>query len=121
MALHQASLKQFGTQLQTSYQKIVHFEAPVTTEPAQAMPQMPKFQIDHFLKQALAKQLPVTVQFNDFDHGGQNALNGQFKQQASGRIIFEAANHKLFHLVTANAIRYIARQQPAATAVKSGS
>ncbi|WP_057873169.1 hypothetical protein [Loigolactobacillus rennini] len=121
MALHQASLKQFSTRLQTSYQKIVHFEAPAAAKPTKALPQMPKFQIDHFLKQALAKQLPVTVQFNDFDHGGQNALNGKFKQQAAGPIIFQAANHKLFHLVTANAIRYIALQQPAATLAKSGS
>ncbi|MFC6168994.1 hypothetical protein [Loigolactobacillus jiayinensis] len=109
MAFNQATIKQFGTHLQSSYQKIVDFEVPTATNlSTTALPQMPQFQITQFLEQALTKQLSVTVQFNDFDHGGQTTINGRFEQRHSGTLIFRATNQKLIHLVTANAIRYIA-------------
>ena len=109
MEFNQTNLKQLGTQLQTSYQKIVGFEAPATpSQSSVALPQMPQFQIEQFIAQALNKQLDVTVQFNDFDHGGQTQIRGHFQRRQSKTIIFTADDHKLVHLVTANAIRYIA-------------
>ena len=109
MEFNQATLKQFGTHLQASYQKMVDFEVPAADPVSTAaLPQMPHFQIKNFLEQALTKDLNVTVQFNDFDHGGQTTIKGHFKQRHNDRIIFTADDHKLIHLVTANAIRYIA-------------
>ncbi|MFD0896230.1 hypothetical protein [Loigolactobacillus binensis] len=110
MEFNQATLKQFSTHLQSSYQKLVDFEIPAATPQTsdQACPQMPQFQIEQFLTQALNKKLAVTVQFNDFDHGGQTAISGYFERRQRDTIIFTANDHKLIHLVTANAIRYIA-------------
>lgn len=69
MEFNQATLKQFGTHLQASYQKMVDFEVPAADPVSTAaLPQMPHFQIKNFLEQALTKDLNVTVQFNDFDH-----------------------------------------------------
>ncbi|KRK40760.1 hypothetical protein [Loigolactobacillus bifermentans] len=82
----------------------------VASEPQQltVQPQMPGFQIDYYLEQAIDRHFLVTVQFNDFDHGGHNKLTGFFERHGQ-TVIFKAQKSHLIHLVMDQAIRYIQR------------
>ncbi|WP_125982664.1 hypothetical protein [Loigolactobacillus iwatensis] len=103
MESKQVRLKTLGSRIQTSYNKLLTPEDQLNLD---AKPQMPRFQISYYLKQVLTRKQLVTVQFNDFDHGGQTAITGYFNQR--GHItFFTSLDQKLIHLVTANAIRYI--------------
>lgn len=78
-------------------------------QPITVQRQMPVRQVRHFIKQAVRKQLTITIQLNPSSH--QAAVSectgiATFSPYSS-QIILTSQDHKTYHLVNSDQIRHI--------------